>query len=196
MRNRRRLARRSTITVFLTAVLMTVLSPAATAECHAEGQASLTADFGIRLKPYVQLRDEVKSKLPALKETEDPATLLGRQQALANSIRAARRDARQGDIFSRPLAECLLPMIRRSLSSKTARETTKEGNPAHEGPGTKIAVNAPYSAEAPLSTMPPTLLAALPELPKGLEYRFIGKTLILFDADACLIVDFIPNAGA
>jgi hypothetical protein len=44
--------------------------------------------------------------------------------------------------------------------------------------------------------MPPTLLAVLPELPKGLEYRLIGKTLILYDADASLIVDFIPNAGA
>jgi hypothetical protein len=175
---------------------MIVLAPAATAECHAKGQASLTADFGLRLKPYVKLRDEAKSKLPPLKETEDPATLLSRQQALGSGIRAARPDARQGDIFSRPLAECLLPLIRSSLSSKTARETTKEGNPAHEGPGTKVAVNAPYSAEAPLSTMPPTLLVALPELPEGLEYRFIGKTLILFDADACLIVDFIPNAGA
>jgi len=196
MRDLQRLVRDSAITVLFAAVLMIVLAPAATAECHAEGQASFAADFGLRLKPYVKLRDEAKSKLPALRETEDPATLLGRQQALANSIRVARGDARQGDIFSRPLAECLLPLIRSSLSSKAARETTKEGNPAHEGPGTKVAVNALYSAEAPLSTMPPTLLAVLPELPKGLEYRFIGKTLILYDADACLIVDFIPNAGA
>jgi hypothetical protein len=57
-------------------------------------------------------------------------------------------------------------------------------------------VNAIYLSEAPLSTMPPKLLTELPELPKGLEYRFIGKTLILYDADASLIVDFIPNAGA
>lgn len=196
MRNRQGIARRSAITVFLAAVLMIVLAPTAVAKCHAEGQASLVKDFDLRLKPYVKVRDEAKSKLPALKETEDPAMLLGRQQALANSIRVARGDARQGDIFSRPLAECLLPLIRRSLSSNTAKRTTKEGNPAHEGPGTKVAVNAPYSAEAPLSTMPPTLLAVLPELPKGLEYRFIGKTLILYDADAGLIVDFIPNAGA
>jgi hypothetical protein len=175
---------------------MIVLAPTAVAECHAEGQASLVKDFDLRLKPYLKVRDEAKSKIPAPKETEDPATLVGRQQALANSIRVARGDARQGDIFSRPLAECLLPLIRRGLSSNTAKRTTKEGNPAHEGPGTKVAVNAPYSAEAPLSTMPPTLLAVLPELPQGLEYRFIGKTLILYDADACLIIDFIPNAGA
>ena len=194
MGSRQKLLRDSGITVLLAVVLICVLAPRATAECHT--QASLAADFKLRLKPYVEVREKAKSQLPALKETEDPATLLGRQQALANSIRAARAVARQGDIFSRPLAECLLPLIRSSLSSKPARETTKEGNPAHEGPGTKVAVNAPYSAEAPLSTMPPTLLAVLPELPKGLEYRFIGKTLILYDADACLIVDFIPNAGA
>lgn len=196
MRNRQGLAGRLAIAVFLAAVLMIVLAPAAMAECHAEGEANLVKDFDLRLKPYVKVRDEAKSKLPALKETEDPATLLGRQQALANSIRAARGDARQGDIFSPPLAECLLPLIRRSLSSKAARETTKEGNPAHEGPAIKVAVNATYLSEAPLSTMPPKLLTELPKLPEGLEYRFVGKTLILYDADACLIVDFIPNAGA
>ena len=196
MGSRQKLLRDSGITVLSAVVLICVLAPMAAAECHTERQGSLVADLKVRLTPYVELREEAKSKVPALKETEDPATLLGRQQALAKSIRAARRDARQGDIFSRPIAECLAPLIRRGLSSNAAKQTTKEGNPAHEGPGTKVAVNAPYLAEAPLSTMPPTLLAVLPELPKGLEYRFIGKTLILYDADASLIVDFIPNAGA
>jgi len=31
-------------------------------------------------------------------------------------------------------------------------------------------------------------------LPEDLEYRFVGKHLILYDAKAGLVVDFIPNA--
>jgi hypothetical protein len=33
-----------------------------------------------------------------------------------------------------------------------------------------------------------------PMLPEDVEYRFAGKHLILYDARANLIVDFIPNA--
>ena len=38
------------------------------------------------------------------------------------------------------------------------------------------------------------VLANLPMLPKELEYRIINKHLLLVDADANLILDFIPNA--
>ena len=38
------------------------------------------------------------------------------------------------------------------------------------------------------------LLASLPPLPEEIEYRFVGKHLILRDAKANLIIDYIPNA--
>ena len=41
--------------------------------------------------------------------------------------------------------------------------------------------------------VPPGLLLTLPELPKGLEYRFVGRDLILLDTEPGLIVDFIPE---
>ena len=34
----------------------------------------------------------------------------------------------------------------------------------------------------------------LPQLPEAVEYRIIGKTLIIRDVDANIIVDYIPNA--
>jgi hypothetical protein len=55
-------------------------------------------------------------------------------------------------------------------------------------------VNAKYPDSAPLPTVPPNLLAALPKLPEGLEFRIINKDLILLDVDANLIVDFIRAA--
>ena len=37
------------------------------------------------------------------------------------------------------------------------------------------------------------LLATLPQLPEDLEYRIVGKDLILRDVHANVIVDFIPG---
>ena len=42
--------------------------------------------------------------------------------------------------------------------------------------------------------MPPLLLTQLPPLPPELQYRFLGRALILLDADANLIVDVVPDA--
>ena len=51
-----------------------------------------------------------------------------------------------------------------------------------------------FPAAAPMATMPPSLLAVLPPLPKELEYRIIGNFLILRDVEAALILDVIPAA--
>ena len=42
--------------------------------------------------------------------------------------------------------------------------------------------------------MPPALLLRLPPLAPELQYRFIGRTLILLDVDANLVVDVLPDA--
>ncbi len=182
--------------VAVSAALLWAPVPMAYAACDSARQADLDKDFKLRLKPYLQVREKAKSGLAASKPTTDPAELQARQELLAERIRAARATARQGDILGPPITDCLIPLVRRNLTTNTAKRTTKEGNPAEEGAGVKVAVNAPYPPAAPLSTMPPALLTELPKLPAGLEYRFIGRTLILYDADACLIVDFLPNAGA
>ena len=42
--------------------------------------------------------------------------------------------------------------------------------------------------------MPPSLLMALPQLPRELDYRIVGRDLVLHDVNADLVVDIIPNA--
>jgi hypothetical protein len=37
------------------------------------------------------------------------------------------------------------------------------------------------------------MLRALPRLPTGLEYRFVGKDLVLLDQPADVILDYIRN---
>ena len=46
----------------------------------------------------------------------------------------------------------------------------------------------------PLQSTPPTILLNLPRLPPELEYRIVGRTLVLRDAVANIVVDLIPDA--
>ena len=51
-----------------------------------------------------------------------------------------------------------------------------------------------YPNEKPLSTVPRNILAALPRLPDDIQYRFLGRHLILRDTRANVILDRIPYA--
>ena len=108
-------------------------------------------------------------------------------------IRTARATAKAGDIFTPDTR----PVFRRLLTPSLKGAEGKENKAAirDDNPGTMtVKINMPYPKAEPLSTMPPDVLKALPVLPKDLEYRFVGKHLILYDARAGLVVDYIPNA--
>lgn len=77
------------------------------------------------------------------------------------------------------------------------RGQNTRGSIKDEGPGAggfPFKVNDVYPKEQPLGTVPPNILAALPVLPEDTEYRFIDRHLILHDARANLIIDYMPNA--
>lgn len=42
--------------------------------------------------------------------------------------------------------------------------------------------------------MPPTLLLNLPQLPKQVRYRFVGRNLLLVGRENGLIVDYLTGA--
>ena len=55
-------------------------------------------------------------------------------------------------------------------------------------------INGTYPKLEPLSTVPPNMLAALPELPADVHYRFLGRDLVLHDTRANIILDEIDDA--
>ena len=59
--------------------------------------------------------------------------------------------------------------------------------------GVSVTVNGRYPDNVPLTTMPPDVLKNLPPLPEDIEYRFVGRSLILLDVRAHLVVDFAPR---
>ena len=58
----------------------------------------------------------------------------------------------------------------------------------------RVAVNVTYNDRAPFSSMSPTLLLKLPQLPEEVRYQFVGRDLILRDTEANVILDFIKDA--
>jgi hypothetical protein len=152
--------------------------------------AKVLGDFKARVEKYDELRKKADDSAPPLKESNSPAKIKDAQHALAERIGAARVGVKPGDIFTPEIA----PVIRRLLRPEARQQPTKEVMKEDKPVILSFKVNGPYPDKQPVATVPPNLLAALPQLPKDIEYRFIEKHLILRDARANLIIDYIPNA--
>jgi hypothetical protein len=164
------------------------------AQKEANPDALVLVGYNRRIKQYLDLRKPLKDVAPPLKETNDPAKLTAAQQGLADKLRAARRDARPGDIFTPEIRKAFRKLLYPEVTGKEGRATRsamKEDAPPEH---VRFQVNAMYPKTAPLPTVPPNILANLPPLPEDLEYRIVEKHLILRDTQANIIVDFIPNA--
>jgi len=157
-----------------------------------QADAATLDDFSRRLNDYVTLQGRVAKESPKLKETKNPGDITGAQNALAARIQAMRQDAHQGDIFTPQVATLFRRLMYPELDGQDGRNT--KGNIDDEQASMHLRVNARYPAGQPLQTLPPNILARLPQLPGELEYRVVGRHLVLRDADANIIVDFIPNA--
>ena len=158
-------------------------------------------EFNRRIAHYLKLRREAVAGLPAVKKNAQPDDIRANKLAQASAIRKARAAAKQGDIFTPGFQQYVRELIgaaTRGEGGKPAKKTAMVGNPAHEHESpaqpVELKVNAPYPGSAALSSVPPSLLLTLPELPKDLDYRFVGRNLILHDVNAGLIVDYIQNA--
>lgn len=152
--------------------------------------AKTLQDFKERLDRYVEIRKKADDQTPPLKKTDDPAEIKAAQDALAQRIRAARADAKPGDILTPEIAASLRRLLRPEVKDPETKEAIKDDNPG----SVPFKVNEPYPEKAPLSTVPPNVLETLPMLPKDIEYRFVGKHLILRDVRADLIIDYMLNA--
>jgi len=154
--------------------------------------AQLIADFKARVDKYVAIRKKADDSAPPLKKTDDPGKIKDAQQALVERIGAARSGAKQGEIFTPEIAT----LFRRLLHPETKETGTKalmKEDKVSSG-SVPFKINGPYPDTKPLVTAPPNILEALPPLPKDIDYRFVGKDLILRDSRANSIIDYMLNA--
>jgi hypothetical protein len=158
------------------------------------------AEFTAKLNEFKQVRDSVEKQLKPLPDQSTPEVLTARRDELMAGVRKARTGAREGDLFTPPVRTYLARIIATELSGadgKPARDVAKQGNPKFDEPAgpAKVTVNARYPEAQPASTMPPTLLLRLPQLPEDLQYRFVGTDLILLDSKTGLVLDIFRRAA-
>jgi hypothetical protein len=152
--------------------------------------AKLIADFTARVNKYVELRKKADDSAPPLKESKDAGKIKDAQQALVERIGAARTDAKQGDIFTPEIAAHFRQLMRPETKEVGTKEIMKEDKVG----AVPFKINGPYPDTKPLATSPPNILQALPPLPEDIDYRFVGKHLILRDSRANTIIDYMLNA--
>lgn len=168
------------------------LATAVAAQTSIPGDHVLLAEFARRVQVYTDVRDRAAATVPPLVPLADPGEVRRRTDALATAIEFARRDARQGDTFSPEIAQLIRRAVRAGCDDNYAQLLALV-NEELEVPLPAPVIHGRWPAGAPLPTMMPDLLAALPPLPPRLQYRFMNRALVLLDIDANLIVDFVPG---
>jgi hypothetical protein len=164
-------------------------------------------EFANKVQAYVALHNRLESALPKLPDRADPTAVAAHQKALAEAIRKSGPRPSQGHVFVpdiQPFFKRLLAPELKGPGSAETREKVGEGNPERakglpQDPDVRsrnvsLVPYTTYPADAPVSTVPAPVLLRMPQLPKELEYRFVGKSLVLIDAGANVVVDFIPQA--
>lgn len=160
-----------------------------TPDCSAPAWGDLVPQFNTKVSAYVELRQQVEKGLQPFVVTGRPGDTSATAHALAGRIRAARAKARQGDIFTPAISLVFKQALHVEMTAHIWK-VIMDDNPGEF----RSQVNNAYPDGKVLSTVPPNLLAALPQLPAGLEYRFVERHLILLDTRARLIIDRIPYA--
>lgn len=180
---------------YVLAVLSVVLS------IGANGQAIPISfdDVGTRtafeaaVSSYVTNRAKMAAAAPALPADATPAQLAERKEAMIQSIRAMRKSAKKGDLFTPAATRMFVRIIRAHYTPAELAEIKAE-NQGADIKGVRLAVNALYPEGREKIEMPPRLLMALPPLPDELNYHFVGRSLVLLDKESGLIIDVMRNA--
>ena len=155
---------------------------------------AVVEEFQRRLRQYDAVRQRLDVALPVQVVSSNPALIIAIRDAHRKALQSERLMARQGDLFFPGIAALFRRVILDSLHSMAAEDFLIMITEDDAAPMAPACVNASYPDGGALTTMPSQLLQILPRLPAGLEYRFIGRDLILWDLHAGLIVDFIPRA--
>lgn len=150
-----------------------------------------TLEFQNRIQAYMKIHNEAEAKVPNLKKTDDPVEISEREQALAKMIMTLRNQAPPNEIFAKEYQPHFVKIVQDDFANRSAEDRKAL---VHELPrNVKVDVNTVYPTTIPLITFPAALLRKLPDLPPELEYRIVGRNLILRDVKANLIVDVLRD---
>lgn len=154
--------------------------------------------FAAQLKKYVEATRPLRAAAEKVPKGNTPtgqaAALEKRNAALAADILALRPNAKPGEMFTPEGAAAIKKALEGAFQgpgADTIRDAMEEQNdPAlYKAQASKVVMNRPIGAPQ----LPAILLADLPQLPKEVEYRFVGRTLLLTDAETTCVLDYIEQ---
>ncbi len=162
----------------------------------APGSESFVTELQKYSEATKPLRQEAQGEVPKGGTPEKQATSQEKRRAvLGQKICDLRAKAKQGDLFTAEGATYVKHAIASAFQGSaeaTVRDALEEQNDPtiYKGPPPKVAINTRINAPP----VPAVLTVDLPPLPKEVEYRFSGRTLVLTDAEALCVLDYIPDA--
>lgn len=172
------------------------LAPVNNPTVNADGQpvnaqGAATLEFKKRIDAYMKIHNEAEGKVPSLKRTDDPKEISEREKALGDMIMTLRANAQPGDIFAPDYQPYFIKIVHDDFKGRSAADRKALINELPKK--MKVDINTVYPTTLPLATFPPALLRKLPDLPADLEYRIVGRSLLLRDVKANLIVDILRD---
>ena len=150
--------------------------------------------FEKRVKGYATMREQIEERMPKLSQEAKPEEIQSHKKQFQERVRAARAGARQGEMFTSDAMGLIRRMIKEEFKGKERIEFRDTVLREADTKSVPLRVNYPYPESQELLEMPATLLLRLPQLPKQVRYRFVGRNLLLVDRENGLIVDFMTNA--
>ncbi len=146
-------------------------------------------------QPFRKVAAQAAEKVPG-KATPAPAaeeSVRTRQNTLADALRTRlRTNAKQGDLFQTPTATAIKRQLTTAFGGAQRDLLLDELAEQNSTPANTRTPIINQRLEAP--RVPPRVMEILPPLPKQLEYDFVGRTLVLRDVDADVVVDYLPDA--
>lgn len=154
-------------------------------------RGAATKAFLDRMQEYATFHNNVEKMVPSLKETASPEEIARREAALAEALIKQRPHAKPGDFLIPQYQPYLIEIIEQDFAKRPPAD--RKALVVELPKGMKIGVNMIYPTSLPLATFPANLLQKLPALPDVLEYRIVGRHLILRDVKGSVIVDVMRD---
>lgn len=184
--------RKNVVNCYILVIILSAVSLAA-GQATTDAGKRVALEFERRAKEYSQRREEIEDSLPKLPKQATAEEITVHKNELRQRMLADRKGVVKGNVFTQEAEQHVRSVIA-ALYKGVDRMQLRKDLAEAENASVPVAVNAIYPESAELLEMPPTLLLALPQLPKQLRYRFVGTSLLLVDRENHLIVDYMTNA--
>jgi hypothetical protein len=184
------------------AVLVSACSPALPPAVVPAQPDATFEPFKTSLQAYVDLtqpfrkiaaQDAERVSGKAEPETGAEQSVRTRQNSLTEALTTKLRpNAKQGDLISPEMGAAIIRVIKAAFDTPKRQLILDELAEQNSTPPSTNTVTINQPLDSP--RVPPRLMDILPPLPKQLEYDFVGRTLLIHDVDANIVIDYLPEA--